>query len=261
MSRCHQRTRSPVGSLAVVTALIAAAGGVGCEGAAGVAERTVKGTVDLDGAETLLVDAVVEVIVDGDRGADGVAYELDAVVTASTATVANRLADRLVVGVDRPANDVVRVRIEALEKGTLSGQLRLTIPDDIDLGVTQRAAQVTVEDMDGTVQIDSLGAVRVVDPGGYVSVGVQTGPVIVESSLPPGATTEVVARRGDIQLIVPQQISAAFLATPGGMGNVLVNHPALPRPLANRPYEATVNGGLNTVRLSTMNGSVIIQAR
>lgn len=254
MSRCHHRSWSP--ALAVALAF-----GAACNGSSGTAERTITGMVAIDGANTLLVDSVVEVIVEGDRGKTNIAYELDAVVTASTATVANRIADRLVVGVDRPSEDVVRVRIEPLTNGTIAGQLRLIIPDDLELGVTQRGAQVTVEDMDGTVQVDSVGAVRVVDPGGYVSVGVQNGNVIIESSLPPGFVTEAVTRRGDLQLIVPSQISASFSATPGGMGNVLVNHPALPRPLANRPYEAIVNGGLNTVRLSTMNGSVIIQAR
>jgi hypothetical protein len=232
-----------------------------CEGSSGVAERSIAGNVDLLTARTLVVDSVVEVIVTGNPRADDIAYALDAVVTASTATVANRLADRLVIGVDRPEDDVVRVRLDPLDNGTLSGQLRLTVPSDLDLGVLQRAAQVTVDSMDAVVQVDSIGAVRIVDPGGYVSVGVQTGAVVVESTLPVGETTEVSVRNGDIQLLVPQQISAAISATAGGAGSVQIQHPSLPRPLANRPYAATVNGGLNSVRLSTMNGSVFIQVQ
>lgn len=241
--------------------VIAAVATVACQGGeSAVVERKLEGTVALTTERTLLVDAVVEVIVEGNPRANEIAYTLEATLTASTAETASRAADMLAIGLDRP-DGAVRMTLGVPSVGTIGGRLTITAPADLDLGVIERGSTVTVASMDGNIQVDSFSSVRVVDPKRTVSIGVASGNGIVESNLLQGSVAEVLVKSGDIQLIIPAQVSAQIAATPGPNGTVLVTHPALPRPQMGRPYSADVNGGLATVRLLAETGNVIISTR
>ena len=82
--------------------VIAAVGTVACQaGESAVVERKLEGTVALTTEQTLFVDAVVEVIVEGNPRANEIAYTLEATLTASTAETASRAADMLAIGLEQ----------------------------------------------------------------------------------------------------------------------------------------------------------------
>lgn len=262
MNRFPSTTRGHAARSSFLSGLLALVAASACgTGEVHTAERTITGSVEASRTRTLMVDSVVEVIVEGSPRLDAIAYELVATITASTATTAERIASSLVVSVDRPTEQIARLVLAAPRAGTIRGKLTVRAPSDLDLGVVEKASNVMVSGMVGVVQVDSLSSVRVVDPEGTVSIGVQRGNAIVDSKLPAGERTEILVGTGDIQLTIPRQVSASIEATAGGAGNVVVSHPGLPPVIGTRPYRTSVNGGLNTVRLSTMNGNVLIVAQ
>jgi hypothetical protein len=105
--------------------------------------------------------------------------------------------------------------------------------------------------------------VHVGDAENDVVVGVVTGNAIVETVLDPGTTTQVEVERGDIELRIPEGISVDLQATVRSTGQIVPDHPRLP-PFFGRAgdtYNVQIAGGLAVVRLSTVQGNIVIRSR
>ncbi|MCK6551783.1 hypothetical protein L6R52_38470 [Myxococcota bacterium] len=224
------------------------------------AQRTLTSTVTLDRETLLDVDSVVPLAIVGEPRSDDLHLSLDATVTASTSTRAKRLADALELAPETDG-DKITLKLAAPSGATLSGTLEIGAPPGLDLAIVERGGTVDIEDVDGTIQVVAASHVRVVGATGDTSVGVARGNALVDTSATPGSTTLIEVDAGDIELTLPQGLSADILAV--AQGQIYIAHPRLP-PFLGRPgdvYSANVSGGLAVFRLETRAGKIVIRTR
>lgn len=250
------------------TLLVAFLGGataiasVGCEaGEVGSHLRSFTSTVSLSLEQAVFIIAPVSIEVVRSRRTD-ILITVDAVVTASTATVARQVAEALAIEISRPDSNAVIINLPAPTNGTLAGGMHVEVPGDIDVDVRSNNVAV-VRGVERRVQAVASNGVEVEGARGSVTVVVNSGPAIVESLLEGGATVDVTVGSGDLLLRLPSRMSADVNATIGDKGEVLIEHPALPAPLGigKTRYRATVNGGLSLVRALTTVGRIVIRPR
>lgn len=238
--------------------LVAACSGTPAE----KAERTLTSTVTLTLEDTLAIDTPVKLVLSGEPRLEEIYVTLNAVVTASTSTRAEAIANMLAINVER-RDRTVAIVIPQPMLATLSGELRLRVPADLKLDIIERNESVEVSGMNSDLRIASRSHVRVVNAKANVTVGVVSGNALVDVDLDPGANIEVSSNTGDVELAVPQAISANLIAMVMTNGTIVPNHPQLPpyngRP--GQPYRVIVGDGLSAVALQTGVGNIVIRTR
>jgi hypothetical protein len=225
------------------------------------ATRSITSTVTLAGESRLVVNLPLPVVLRGERRED-VVVAADFTITASTSTPASNVADTIQILTERRDGDLFIGLGEPTTRGRFAaGGVVIRLPRDVDLDVTERGGTVEIEGIEGKIRVNSLGHVRVTGAEDDVFVAVQSGNALVDTDLRPGGSTTVQLVRGDIQLTTPAAVSADIEAV-SESGLIVIAHPSLPRyPGGGLPYRANVGGGLNTVRLSTRSGVVVIGSR
>jgi hypothetical protein len=255
--------RRPPALLAIGLLTLVGAGAVaGCEPQPSARfERSFTSTVAV-GAETrlaLLAGLPIELTAEG-RRAD-VLVTLDAVFTASTATAAREAAEAVMLVVERSGSDL-GVSLPAVAGAGIEGVLRVRMPADLSLVARVEAGTFVGSGFRRPVEVAAADGASVSDAEDDVLVLVTDGPILVQSRLTPGRGLEAATGRGDIDLRLPAALSAA-VAADAPLGQVIVEHPALPIPVGpNRQrYRAEVSGGLSPVSLLTQAGSIVIRAQ
>jgi hypothetical protein len=220
-------------------------------------------TVPLGQQTTLVVDAPLPLEVVGRRRSTDLVYHLDATMTASTASIAVRLAEAARVKTELEGLEA-RLEFEGFEPdgGRISGgRLRVWVPDDMDVQLVGRGGPVDVSAILGDVDVVGATHARVVGAEGSVRVAVDQGNAIAEVAARPGSIVELATNRGDVQVLLPAAPSVTVQARADN-GAILVRHPNLPRYAGGGlPYGAVVNGGLSQVVLTSVAGNVVIDAR
>jgi hypothetical protein len=225
------------------------------------AEVVRTATIALGRETTFLVDIPVDLVVEGHPRSTDLVYTLKATVTASTASVAQGLAEAVKLSTQAEDARGIRLVAEGLEpkNGQVRGVLKVQLPDDMDLFLIGHAT-VEVHEVEGALQVAAAGHALVEGAVGNVSVGSQAGNALVAVNPLPGSLVEILAVRGDVQLTVPTAVSAQVVASPGGGGQLVVRHPAFPTPLnPAAPYAVSVGGGLSQITLTTQVGNIVIQ--
>ena len=252
----------------VLLAALASAGGLAVLGTSCGAEYTGAhdfvrtATVALDRETTFIVDAPVDLVVEGHPRSSDLVYTLKATATASTASAAQALAEAVVLETVAVEPRGIRLVMKGMEpkNGLVRGVLRVQLPDDMDLFLVGRGASVNVDAMEGDMEVAALGHARVDGAVGNVKLGSQSGNALLSASPLPGSIIEVLAVRGDVQLSLPAVVSAQIQATPGGGGQVVIRHPGLPAGLGGTAaYAVVVGGGLSLISLVTQAGNIVIQ--
>jgi hypothetical protein len=249
-------------SIAPAIAALVVTSMIGCAEVPQFSEtRSLTSTVALDRESLLDVDSVVSLSIVGERRSTDLHFALEATVTASTSTRAKILADALALA-PTSDGDTVTLKVEAPSEASLSGTLEIGAPPDLDLTIVERGGTVDVEDLEGSLRIVSQSHVRVVGATRDTVVGVVSGNALVDTLATPGTTTTIEVTAGDIELTLPEGLSANLLAV-AGQGQIYIAHPRLP-PFLGRPgdvYSANVGGGLAVFRLETRAGKIVIRTR
>lgn len=219
-------------------------------------------TVALDRENTLIVNVPVDVVVEGHPRSSDLVYTLKVTVSASTAAAAETLAKAVVVRTEAVQPGGIQVVVEGLEprNGQVLGELKVVVPDDLDLSLVSSRGTLSVLEVEGAMQLGAMSHVSVDGAAGSVNAGSQQGNVLVSTGLMPGSVVDLLSVSGSIQLTLPSVVSAQIQATPGGGGQVYIQHPGLPAGLGGTaPYGATVGGGLSLVKLVAQAGNIVIQ--
>lgn len=227
------------------------------------AERSLTSTVTLRGETRLIVDSLIPIEIRGERRLDEIRVVIDATLTASTSTRANAAAEKLSFDEAHPDARTVTLSLAAPEDALLTGTFRLEVPADMDVKAVERASTVFIEGMDGAIDVTSVSHVRVVEASKDVRVNVGRGNALVDATLTPGSTVDVRVRAGDVELRVPEALSADIEATFATEGAIITDHARLPPffGTAGQPYRASVGGGLSIVRIATGTGRIVIRSR
>lgn len=219
-------------------------------------------TVSVGRATTFVVDSPVPLLVTGVGRSTDVVYELTGVMTASTASVATELAEAVALSVETLDPQGIQLVFENAEprNGRLQGELRIWLPDDMDVVIFGNGGTVDVDRIEGNIDVNAIGQTRVLGAVGSVSVGVEAGAALVQTSALPGTVVDLRTRGGDIVLELPTRVSAQIVASAGGMGQIAQRHPNLPPYVGGGfDYVTTVGGGLSDIRLTTGSGNIFIQ--
>ncbi len=242
-----------------MTALLllgAAISNLSCEGEPlTIAERVLSSTVSLSRESQLTIDTVVPLVITGNPRQNQLIAKIELTATASASDVAERIAQEAELEVTLEGKEA-KLTLAPPKVGFLSGRFTLEAPADMDLTVIQRGGTVDVTGMRETISVQSYTHVNIVDARADVSVGVENGNALVDTRLSPSTNTLIRTRSGDIQLTIPDSISANINAT-GGAG-VAVSHPQLPMRPANLPYQVSVGNGLASVVIQA-GGKVVIR--
>lgn len=257
---CHHKARAFCLTSALFTGAVAVATSTSCmEGEQVSLERSLTSTVTLEGERRLVTNLPIPVTIEGERRVNDVLVTVDLTVTASSSTQARILADMITIEEEHADRDLV-IGITEPENARLSGTVRIQLPADLDVKVTERGGTVDVLEVEGEIEVDSLSHVRVTGAEENVDVAVEAGNALVESAQNPGLTTTIRVNAGDVELTLPPAVSADIEAV--ATNGIVVAHPMLQRwPGGNQPYRASVGGGLSIVRLSTRRGLVVIRSR
>jgi hypothetical protein len=113
--------------------------------------------------------------------------------------------------------------------------------------------------MEGAMRIDSIRSVRVTEADDDVVLRVESGNALVDARLRPGSAIDVGVGAGDVQIDLPEALSASVeaMATEG----VVSSHPALPSRPPSVPYRETAGAGGASVVATTRRGAVVFRAR
>lgn len=251
-------------SLSLAGALCLLAGAAllpACEPLERYTESTVRtATVTLSAEDTLVVESAFPLLVTGMRRRDDLSYHLQAEVTTSSTTTSKKIADELAVDMERVDARTVKLKVTAPADAVLGGVFRVWIPADLQLALFSQGGPVEVDRVEGAMVINAITHARVVGARNHVTLRVESGNALVETSQAPGVITDVLVGRGDVQVTLPAFLSAQIAATAGGGGAVLASHPSLPAMQAGRPYRVSVNGGLSQLRAETRLGNVILRS-
>lgn len=259
MDRCRSATFSLVGFAGAV--LIAAPS---CEEADQFSvDRVVTSTVAVSAERRLVIDSPVALDLRGETSIDDIYASLEATITASSAARARDLADALDVAVEHLDSSTLKLTLPPPKEAALSGTLRLRVPARFDASVFARGGAAMIDSLQGTIAVSSVSHVRVERALGNVEISVSSGNVLLDTALFPGGTTRVEVGLGDIELKLPEALSADIDAAIRSQGEVLIAHPRLlpAVDLDRRRYHAVVAGGLSVVRLVTGTGRIVIRAR
>lgn len=251
--------------LSALSALAAAAGLAACDDrGVGTYARTLTSTITLGRASKIGVDAKTPVEIVGRRGIANAYFEMDATITASTATIARLRAEKVFVLVTTPEDGLVVVRVSTVADAFVEGTIKLEVPSYMNVAAVSDGGTVQIESIEGDVEAGATSGGAVIDARGPVKLSVSSGVAFVDTRLPPGGDLDVSVGTGDIEIALPDTPSAAITAQiSSGQGQVVVTHPKLTRAVgpALINYSQTVNGGLSTVRLVTGGGRIFLRQR
>ena len=233
---------------------------VACDGTPPSAfERSLTSTVALQGESLLVTNVPLPIVFEGERRND-IIFTVDLTVTASSSTLARTVAESIEITELREARSLELGIIEP-DRGRLSGTIRVRLPRDLDLVVTERAGTVDVFEVTGSIKVNSLSHVRITGAENDLFVAVEAGNALVDSDLPPSKTTTIRTGTGDIELKGPPGMSTQIQAETQE-GDIVIAHPALPRwPGGNLPYRAQVNGGLHQISILAGQGTIVVTSR
>jgi hypothetical protein len=249
-------------ALAVIVITVA---NISCdEGPQFPAKRTFTSTITL-GAETVLIlDVPISITLRGEPRIDEIYATVDATVTASTSTRASQLAEDLRFIRTSSAGDTkLSLALAAPPEASIGGTITVRVPSDLDLAVVERGGTTDVVNMRGNIEIASASHTRISGAERNVFVQTSAGNVLVDSTLPAGSSVRLELQVGDVDLAVPEGLSADIQATAVRSGSVIPAHPRLPQftGKAGDTYRANVGGGLSVVRITTGSGKIIIRGR
>jgi hypothetical protein len=224
------------------------------------ADAVFTATVTLGNETTLIVDSVLPLVMQGNRRITEVLIDARATITASTSTLARRLADDFSVQIERESPTTLRLVLPRPDRGAIGGTFKVTLPAEMHIGVFERSGTVDILNVAGQMEVNSLGHAKIVQATNSAKINVERGNALIDTTLPQGSTTDVRVGNGDIQLTIPAGISATFDVVVVGEGEIIASHPRLPTNLSGRQsFRTTVAGGLSIVRLSTGNGRIVIR--
>jgi hypothetical protein len=249
----------------LIAAMLATPIAVACvEGPTQKAERTITSTITLGSEDLLAVDSAVTLVIEGERRSTEIYATLHAVVTASTSTRAEAIADTIEILVDQESDPrTVKISVPVPKDTVLQGQLELRVPADLRIEAIGRGDTVDVLGMDDDLRVASQSHVKITDAKQDVIVGVVRGNALIDVDLDLGSNIQVVCDAGDIELRVPLAISADLGALVKQSGTILPRHPQLPpyRGQPGQPYRTRIGDGLSTVSLETSVGNIVITTR
>ena len=227
-------------------------------------ERTITSTVTLGASVArVTIESWTPLSVSGAVLRTDLFAELEVTLTASSSTVARRLADELTIEVERPSSTDVIVRVRPPRDAMLYGILRVRLPAQLAVEGIVHSGTAEASGLEGPVAFTAQGGVRVTDARDDVTAIVTSGNVSVDTRLPPTHEVRVEVGKGDVELRLPLSLSAQIQADVTTRGEVLIDHPEL-QPAAGiyrTRYRAELNGGLSTVRVLTQVGNIILRAR
>lgn len=221
---------------------------------------TRKVTVSLGTEDTVVVNAPVSIELLGSRGRSALEVELELTVTASSADTAERAAKGVKVAVSRRDREVVLGvgGIDEQRVQGVSGTYTINAPRDLNARVTGTGKSVSVENLEGSVEVEAATNARVLGAEDSVSIQVGRGNAIVDTRARPGTSTAVMVQIGSVEIRLPTPLNARVVARAEG-GALVVNHPDLRRPLAGFPYDVVAGSGLASVTAVTRAGNVVLR--
>lgn len=241
-----------------VLALAGAGALAGCDGQQFRADVSRTSTVTLGNASLLTVSAPVVVDVVTSAVGREVIAELTAVVTASSADVAQEVADSITIEATSPDERTRHIAIGSSGEGRIEGVLLLTVPESLELAVS--ASGLRTQGTKRLVEARTSAGVEIYKASG--SVRIETGGGVILDTLMLQSTEVVVKAAGAVILALPATPSVSLTAVSGGQSAITVTHPALPAiPSKRTEYQVTVNGGLARAQVQSTAGSVTIQQR
>ena len=235
--------------------------GVGCEtGPRFSSSVTRTATVRLDVEDTMVVNAPISIALRGASRRNAIEVELELTVTASSADTAERAAEGVEIAVSRRDREVVFGvgGIDGERVQGVSGTYTITGPRDLDARVVGTGVSVSVEDLEGDIDVQAAANVRILGAEGSVKVQVGTGNAIVDTRAPPGSMTDIRVQNGSVEIRLPSPLSARVIAVAEG-GALLVAHPDLPNPIPGLLYDVAVGSGLASVTALTRAGNVVVR--
>lgn len=224
------------------------------------ASRSWTSTVTLGQQRILEIHAPVTLGIEGLPRTSELVLDMEAVATASSATVARQLVDNLDWTID---DDGRRLRVTGdnfqPNQGTIQGVLIVRLPDDMDLEVFGLGGPVQIFDVEGDITVNAATHTELVRTSGNATVRLEQGNALIDSAVSPGSVIDVVVNAGDVQLTAPLTVSAQIGAVTN-QGQIFIRHAGLPNPIQGLPYQVTVGGGLSRVSLGTRRGNILIQS-
>lgn len=225
------------------------------------ATRAWTSTVTLSRQAVLELQSPLTLGIEGLPRTNELMLDVEAVATASSATVAQELVDALEFQIEEVDTRTLRITGEGFQpnNGTITGILIVQLPEDMDLNVFGAGGPVQIFDMTGDITVNAITDTQIVRSSGDVVVRVEQGVILVESELDPGTRVDAQTGAGDVQLTLPSFISAQ-VAAQTQQGTIFVTHPSLPAPIQGLAYGTIVGGGLSGIVLVTGRGNILIQS-
>ncbi|HJL40406.1 MAG TPA: hypothetical protein RMG48_03815 [Myxococcales bacterium LLY-WYZ-16_1] len=242
---------------------LAIAGAAGC-GEVFEAPVELDLTRDVSGFAQVQLDLAAPAEIRGGLGRE-LSIQGDLVVAAATQARADELAETYAVETSSAAEPYrITVPIPGdfvqtpFPEASVRGNLRITVPADVDLVVLEQGGALRVRGVRGQVDLQARGAVWVEEVVNNAKVAAASGGARVETRLRAGTNLDVTAVRGPVNVVLPPSPSVRITARAGEGRQVVVQHPDLPRRPGRRSYEVTAGGGSASVVADAFADNVLL---
>lgn len=233
----------------------------GCDTAPAVSEALSRtSTVTLAREDSVLVVSDVALELTGTLVGSSVVVNFEGAVTASTAEQAKALAEAFVI-TQVSDDETLRIELRAPAGAqSLSGLAKLTLPRGLQVGASS-GGSVHIRSMERLIEVEAGRDVIVENARDTVRAIAHGGSMLLSSAVPASSTLEAQAS-GNIELALPQAVSADIELVAEGGGQIVIQHPGLPAPVSpNSPtYRTVVRGGAAVVRAVSQTGSIGVVA-
>ncbi|MEL7371777.1 MAG: hypothetical protein AAFN74_22825, partial [Myxococcota bacterium] len=187
-----------------------------------------------------------------------VTWQFEGTVSATSAGAAERIAEQVDVETTDDRDRLTLTLGQIQQNGRLEGNWQIEAPEDLSVEVVSGGPTTLVFGFEGDVAIEAALSVAVVDTEGNVAIRSGSGEVLVQPDLRTGQTIDIEAG-ASIQLAAPPNLSASIQAAAGTDRTINITHPSLPLwPGGGLPYNVSVGGALNQIRLVSVAGDVFI---
>lgn len=225
------------------------------------ANRSTTSTVTIEREVTLSVETDLAVDVLGRVGLLEIHASLDLTATATSLESAEQALDGFELQVSREEFGRLTLTTAQPMGASVGGQLVLEVPATMEIEIVSRMGEVRVTAMDRAINVTALSNIQIEGARDGVVADAQTGSVTIESTVPPGSELVATTNQGNVELVLPFQVSARIEASAEN-GQISILHGALPPLVGARQnvYQANVNGGLAYVQAVTRSGNVILRS-
>ena len=199
------------------------------------------------------------VIINGESGSDSVFISGERIVRAKSKTAAEEYLHDLDVTVQALTNEVSVKTSQPNDSDNRNYTVNysVTLPDNFEISATNINGSLTINSMKNFVSAVNLnGQIELNDIAGNTSAKIVNGKINGKIFIPSGGSLELTSTNGNIELAIPQDVSAEFSAVTVNGGVSTSNLSLSNAKSTSASIKGTLGDGQGTISLTTVIGKI-----